>query len=142
MLKILIIALLVSINGCAFNKPRSIDAEYQLEDDPENDRVVLSFTNKLKENVCIPRGNWPNPAGNIDGGRGRISLSVGDTKYDIEEFEEGFCPLCLLNIAPGEKVSAFIKYTSFQLPKEKYNLQKQLNLKLAVVYPCKYKTNW
>ncbi len=143
MIKILsVIALLAFINGCTFSKPKNIEAEYLFEDDPKNERVVLIFTNKLNKNVCIPRGNWPNHAGNIDGASRRISLVVGDTKYDIEEFDEGFCPLCLLNIAPGERVSAFIKYRSFDLPKEKYNLQKQLTLKLKIIYPCKYKTNW
>jgi len=101
--------------------------EFGFQDIPEERRVAVTYSNTLEHTVCLLPEFWPNQAGKINQASGLVFLVVGEERFDIENFNTGYCPTgCALRVGPGEVVRAFIEYQSFGLPESLVREEKRL----------------
>lgn len=117
---------MIAFCGCA-SQSQTVPAVYVFEDQPDQDRIKVSFINDTNRRVCLTPEHWPNQAGKIHQAES-VALVVDGTEYLVEYFNVGFCVDCALAVKPGETVSAFISYDDFSLPEELRNASKELRM--------------
>lgn len=115
MYRYLVIVALV-LSGCA-TTTELIPIKYELVDNPKKSRLELSYQNGSDTTMCLLPEHWPNAAGKINQASGSVYLIIGGEQFPIEDFNTGYCPQgCATHVAPGERVTAFIPYSDFDLP--------------------------
>lgn len=115
MYRYLVILALV-LCGCAATT-KLVPIEYELVDNPERSRIELTYRNESDTTMCLLPEHWPNAAGKINQASGYVYLIVGREQFPIENFNTGYCPQgCARHVAPGERVTAFFRYSDFDLP--------------------------
>lgn len=118
--------LVVLTIGCSTaSTPLPID--FEVNDDPDNARIRVTFTNTFIREVCLLPELWPNDAGKIDQGSDIVFVVVDGERYPILDFNTGYCTGdCARHVKPGETVESFFRYVDFQLPERYYGYPKQL----------------
>ncbi len=125
---------MVLLSGCA-SQWQEVPAVYAFTDQPDQDRIKLSYTNDTNRQVCLLPEHWPNKAGKMNQANS-VFLVVDDTKYPVEYFNTGFCQGCSLAVQPGETVTAFIAYADFALPEALHDAPKQIEIP-AIAFTCR-----
>lgn len=122
----LMTAMLLLLSGCA-STTALIPINYRMVDNPQKERIELSYRNESSKTMCLLPEHWPNAAGKINQASDVVDVVVGEERFPIEDFNTGYCPQgCATYVAPGEQVSAFIPYSAFGLPHRLVNELKAL----------------
>lgn len=104
-----------------------IPIDYQMADKAAKAGIELSYRNESNKTMCLLPEHWPNAAGKINQASNHVYLIVGDERFPIEDFNTGYCPEgCATYVAPGERISAFVAYSDFNLPIHLINEPKKL----------------
>jgi hypothetical protein len=86
--------------------------------------------------MCLNPEDWPNSAGKIDQGAGRVFLVVSDQRFPIEDFNTGYCVGgCPIYVEPREEIIGFIAYKDFNLPQALADKPKRLEFS-PKAFPC------
>jgi hypothetical protein len=130
-----LLALLV-LMGCSATV-EFLELDYQFVDNPDEHRIELTFVNEFGFPVCLPPELWPNSAGKIDQASQIMALEIGGERFPVVDFNTGYClDGCARVVAPGESVSAFIRYEDFGLAEEQIHQQKTLDFS-PVTFRCR-----
>lgn len=122
--------------GCATPSSKGLVIDVTLNDDIENHKFIVSFTNEFSYQLCLSPGMWPNNAGKLDFAKDRVYVNVKGEVFPVKDFNTGYCPGCTLRVQPGESIEGFISYSDFGMPKNLYESEKQLHF-APVATACK-----
>jgi hypothetical protein len=87
-----------------------------VRDAPEEQRLYLEVRNTTKKPMCFDQGNWPNSEGEIDSAKDRAFIEAEGKRFPMTDFDTGYCPGCVARLPPGKSLTAFVKYSDFELP--------------------------
>jgi hypothetical protein len=114
-----------------------LTVEYQTKDNPQMRRIDISYRNPYRFQVCLLREYWPDQSGAIESGERLAALRVEERRFPMLNFQFDYClPDCAIRVAPGQEVTGFLAYSSFELPEELYGKPESLNY-YPVAYRCK-----
>jgi hypothetical protein len=100
--------------------------KYDFTDYPFEQRVEVSFSNKLGYAVCLSADQWPKRGGVMDQSSEGMTLVVAQQRFSVNQMATELCPGCVHYVAPGEMLRASIPYDAFHLPEALFNEKKQL----------------
>jgi len=102
---------------------RTTDYDFAYTDDPENQRIKLTFVSKSSREICVGRETWPDAVGEVteNGYNNGIYLIVGGDIFALRESPDvnrGFCneKSCYNPLAKGQRLDAYIRYNNFSVP--------------------------
>ncbi|MBP6011053.1 MAG: hypothetical protein KBA31_02395 [Alphaproteobacteria bacterium] len=115
---IVLLFLLFGSFGCrAASDSDSFFLDWKMIDNPTLGRIDIEYRNFESRAVCIAHGAWPTKAGRVDAMGDSMFLSVGKTRFPIEEFQAGFCfGECKTRVPSGASIEVSIGYERFKLP--------------------------
>ena len=128
------------LSGCAVNKTARFRIEYEFIDNPAERRVELHYVNNYERTVCLSLDTWPNSSGAIGFASEHVILRINGTRYHMKEMNTGYCPGCVIKVAPGEKVIGTIPYELFMIPESLVFADKELEL-IVNGYFCRSSDN-
>ncbi len=136
-MKKICLALLVWLTaGCAANAGL-VYLQYQMTDDPSNQRIQIRYRNVTTAAMCLDPEQWPNKAGKINYGSRSVTLVVGNEKFSLEDFDTGYCQgPCPQRVSPGQEIVGYLAYADFKLP-ERLQLQPKVLLFRPQGYSCR-----
>ena len=126
---------LLLLVSCSASQYRRVEVRPYVLDDKSIGQFVLVYTNRNDFQICLSPGMWPNKSGRLDFAGERVEVVVGEERFQIKDFNTGYCPNCAIEVLPGETIRAFIKYEDFSLPKQYYLENKQLKF-YSIAYEC------
>ena len=106
---------LVILLGCA-TTIEIVSIDYRLVDHPDEDRIELLYLNDTGKTLCLSADNWPSKVGALDQMGDVVFLVVGSERFPIMDTNMGVpvCyGVCARRVAPGEEISASIRYDDF-----------------------------
>jgi hypothetical protein len=115
----------VLLAGCstppAANAPSpNQPARYRLtvSDRPDLNRFVLTLKSLDERPLCLNVNQWPNYFGQVHFGSIWVKLVSNQGTYPARDENFGSCigPSCVIHIAPGSALTAFIGYKEFGTP--------------------------
>jgi hypothetical protein len=116
----LLLFLFVSIAWCysTGGRDRSHSSErlhyrFDIADDPNGKRFVLTLKSLDQRPLCIGVGQWPNAEGQLDFGSSWVTVESPEGTYRPRDHNFGYCPDCEIHIAPGSTLTGFINYEEF-----------------------------
>ena len=101
--------------------------DYAMKDDVANSRIVLSYENVTRADVCLLPENWPFQGVLLTNGR-EVSLEVEGRTFFLDA-DTDYCRGCYLRVKPGERVEAWLDYAEFGLPDTSKTASKTLSYK-------------
>jgi len=94
----------------------------------------LNYTNRLTQNVCIDKGDWPDKAGKVHYAKEIYTVKSEQDMFPIQDRNLGYSTNnCFYEIIPGKKISAFIPDSEFNQNDNKYIYRKNDALSINLV---------
>lgn len=110
----------------------------RIVDQPDRERIELSYTNETKHALCFSDHFWPTASGALDRGGEVYAIVVGDRRFRMESRSMGgYCigDECDTRVVPGATIFAFLLYDDFHLPVELQREAKRLEYSIRA-YQC------
>lgn len=135
--KLFLLTVVFLAGGCAV-VPKLVPIDFDIRDDPANERMQLEYKNRSKSTMCLSTSYWPYEGnGLLDAPGERVVLLVGESKFFMQDALIGYSiggddkrvPL-------GESTRSFVRYQSFRLPDDLRYAKKNLVLP-AMGYRCR-----
>jgi hypothetical protein len=104
----------------------SFPIKYEHVDIPGGRRIDISYTNTLKQAVCLTPEQWPTSGVMIDAFQAPIALVIEGHRFQMALINGDYCPGCALLVQPGETVRASLSYDGFHIPDALVREPKQL----------------
>jgi hypothetical protein len=129
MVKLCTLPLLIFIVGCV-QIQKSVKLAYQYVDRPEERRILVEFTNTRSRDICIYDQYWPLETGNRDIDGRIFMISIVDSVYLIENYNQGYPPSQqVIKVPVGKTIRSFLRYEHFSIPPREYNTEKIVQIK-------------
>ena len=148
MMKSLFLSLILTLVVCCATKQEpspiydAIDVtegifavQYEFVDIPSEQRIEISFYNRLDQAVCFHSLYWPDRSGVMDLGSKGITIIIGQQRFTTDMTTPEYCPGCAKVVAPGETLRVSIRYEAFHLPEALFNEKKSLEF-FPMAYRC------
>ena len=132
----LVYGFLALLGGCATSALTYYKPAYVVRDAPDDGRMYLELQNTTGKTLCLDEASWPNSEGEIDSASKRVSINVNGTSFPMKSIDTGYCPGCGAKVKPGGKLTGFVKYEYFNIPREYIYSKKEL-IFIPVASTCK-----
>ena len=101
---------------------------FSVLDVPANELLDLRFENHSRRTLCLADYSWPNEAGIIPASSERISISIEGKEYQLHAPIIDPPPLIGAKVKAGQSISAYLKYSAFQIPRPLFAKPKVLHM--------------
>jgi len=127
-MRIVIVLCAALLSSCAAkSESRVFGIPTVTKDNLQSEAFIVEYKNTGRKTVCLTPDNWPNSAGKIDQASSRVWVDAGGARYNLQEFNTGYCPQCATKVRVGETVTSKIPYLEFGIPPHLYGGKKALH---------------